>query len=77
MEYYVVWKTRNGGIEANNVTINCPITTSAIVKDAVKEKLNYWERDNVDIILSWQQLENGSYNTEYKQDEDYRNYNPR
>lgn len=54
MEYYVVWQNRDGGIEGDEVTIDGPITSVGIVKNAVRDTLSYWKQDDVATIISWQ-----------------------
>lgn len=55
MEYYVVWRNKDGGIESDEITIEDEITSAAVVINAVRDKF-YWKRDEFSMIISWQPL---------------------
>lgn len=56
MEYYVVWRNKDGGIESDEITIDEEITSVAAVINAVRNKLDYWKQDEFSMIISWQSL---------------------
>lgn len=57
MEYYVVWRNKDGGIESDVITINEKITSVPIVVNAVRNTLDYWKQYEFLQIISWQPLE--------------------
>jgi hypothetical protein len=56
MEYYVVWRNKDGGIESGEITMEDEITSVAVVIDAVLNKLGYWKQQDFSMIISWQPL---------------------
>ena len=56
MEYYVVWRNKDGGIESDEITIDEEITSVYIVLNALRDTLDYWKQDRISMIISWQPL---------------------
>lgn len=56
MEYYVVWRNKDGGTESDEITIDEEITSVHIVLNALRDTLDYWKQDQISMIISWQPL---------------------
>ena len=56
MRYYVVWRYKDGGFGSGDFLITEPIASIGVVMNAVRDSLNYWRRDEVQMIISYQPL---------------------
>ena len=54
--FYVVWRMNNGAIDSDTVEIDGKVNQFTVDK-AVKNKLGYYSRHDLDRIISWQEVE--------------------